>query len=116
MGESGHGLTWFSYKYHGAQQSQNDLAADSIVQEPILIICSSICRTFPGDAHVHDISTQQERHEGDRPADGARPPGQEREARLHHGAEDQNPARTARMGEGEVLLPEMQGFVSLKTH
>lgn len=32
-------------------------------------------RSLPGDAHVHDVSAQQERHEGHRPADGAGSPG-----------------------------------------
>lgn len=58
-------------------------------------------RSVPGDAHVHDLSAQQERHEGHRPADGARPSGQERRERLHHRSEDQNSARPTRMGEGE---------------
>lgn len=60
-------------------------------------------RTLPGDAHVHDVSAQQERHEGHWPADGARPSGQEGEERLDHWTEDQNPTRPTRVGEGEAL-------------
>lgn len=51
-------------------------------------------RSLPGDAHVHDVSAQQERHEGHRPADGAGSSGQEGEERFHHWDEDQNPAWT----------------------
>lgn len=61
-------------------------------------------RTLPGDAHVHDVSAQQERHEGHRPTDGARPSGQEGEERLDHWTEDQNPTGPTRVGEGEALL------------
>lgn len=57
-------------------------------------------RSVPGDAHVHDIGSRQERHEGHRPADGARPSGQEGGEGLHHGPEDQNSARPTRVGKG----------------
>lgn len=61
-------------------------------------------RSLPGDAHVHDVGAQQERHEGHRAADGAGPAGQEGEEGLHHGPEDQDPAGAARVGQGEESL------------
>lgn len=62
-------------------------------------------RSFPGDAHVHDIGTEQERYEGHRAADGTRPAGQEGEEGLHYGPEDQDPAGPAWVGQGDAKTP-----------
>ena len=65
-------------------------------------------RPVPGTPHVHDIGHGQERHEGNRTADGARHHAQEGPPGLDHRTEDENTAGQAGLEPGErchMLVP-----------
>lgn len=84
---------------------QGEVADILCPSQPLALQCHPLLpprRPLPRAAHVHDLRTGQERHEGHRPADGSRPRGQEGEEGLHHGPPDAHPAGAARLEQGKA--------------